>query len=236
MSRLLKNLIVVAAFALAWRAGVDSALSQAPSPQAVADQARAMAEADLDRYSTRIGAPRYTDFELSPSVAAPPQPGGFAPPLMPRGAAIVRRGVMEITPSRWSPSIFPDSTGGNMHGEVSLRLSAYRVFEAERGWSGPQLLSIHFWTWSVHADQSDVHIRPDFSKTGFVADNWVQELVASIYNVPPAGVIVRRPDPAYIERILSQNAPNASGKRFCRSCEVEQPDGTCRQVRACGVY
>ena len=88
----------------------------------------------LDRYALHVNNLFYTSFEISPGSASPSQPRGFAPPVMPQGAPIVRHGLMEITPfPDWSVSIFPDRTGAGWSGVVSLRLGQYRVFEAERG-------------------------------------------------------------------------------------------------------
>jgi hypothetical protein len=192
----------------------------------------------LDPYALHLNNQFYTSFQIS-GAPPPSQPeGGFVQPLMPQGAPLVRNGLMEITPfDRWSFALLPDERGG-WRGVVSLRLYKYRVFVDGRGWSPDNLLQLHFWEWNVTLDDSGIHASVKMDTTNFPTDNGPRELVASVYNVPPPTVAVGRPNPDAVAQVLSSSggSPGSSQmpvRRGCRPCEVQQPDGSCKQWRAC---
>jgi hypothetical protein len=212
------------------------AIAQEALDGASREQVKSAILEQLDRYALPINNLFYTSFEISSGTAPPPQQsGGFAEPLMPQGAPTVRKGLMEITPyNDWSFAVLPDGRGG-WSGVVSLRLFKYRVL-ADRGWSHDSLLMLHFWEWNVKLDASGLHVTVKMDQSNFPTDNGPQELVASIYNVPPTRVSVSRPDPNFVNQVLipaGAGSPQTPARSGCRPCETQQADGSCKQWRAC---
>lgn len=207
--------------------------AQQADPQAQA-QAESAALQQLAPFALLTNGKFYTRFEIS--QGAPPAPqGGFAAPLTPQGAPLVANGIMEVTPySSWSITLFADQNGG-VSGVASLRLFQYRAYDFASGRWTQNLLPLHMWEWNVRVDASGARAAPKMDQTNFPTDNGARELVASIYNVPPDGVAVAAPDASLVAQVFAagQQSSGPPQRRACRACETQQPDGGCRQWRAC---
>jgi hypothetical protein len=192
--------------------------------------------AQLDPYMLRLNDRFYSSFDIDPRASPPAQGGGFAPVVVSQGAPIVRSGLIEVAPSSWSFALSPDGAGG-WSGVVLLRLASYRVLDRTTRRFSQDLLQLHLWQWNVAIDNLGMtRVSVKMDQTNFPADNGPRELVASIFNVPPAAVTVGQPDRAEIDAAFGQanrSAPVMPMQQGCRPCETLQPNGSCKQWRAC---
>jgi hypothetical protein len=179
-------------------------------------------QAQLDRSSLHLGNLYYTQFDIADEAHAPGSfSGGFAPPLMPRAAPIVRHGLIEVTPlNAWSVAAYPIRNSNSWKGEASLRLYKYRVFTPERGLQADQLLMLHFWEWSIIVDNGTLTISQkidDPARAGSASAP--QELIAAIYNVPPETVSIAVPSPDFVGQMLNRSNGSSS------DCQRSLPNG-----------
>jgi hypothetical protein len=146
----------------------------------------------------------YVAFRLMGPPPQTAQPGGFAPLLVPQGAPPLAEGIMEITLfTDPQATFYPLGSAAELSGSASFRIFQYRLWSADQGWQGPQLVTLHFWEWAgtIRDGRFDLVLNTAYQGR-FANPDAMTEFVASVFNVDPQMVEVGRPTEEQTQQAL----------------------------------
>jgi len=152
----------------------------------------------LQRVALRQGNTLYVDFTLSSPNRVPPPGSPYASAVPFNSPAPQQNGLMaiDVEPPQASVHCVRADLRGCPPFRVlaSMRVTGYRIYTPANGWrSGPMGMP-HIWEWQGAVVGGALSLGSTTDAARGTSDGGLTEFVASVFNVPPANVVLSTPN------------------------------------------